>query len=213
MTTEQVELKVILAGIGGQGVVFATRLLAQAAVEMGAPVLASETHGMSQRGGSVLAHLKISGTEAPLIRRGTADILLAFERDEALRSLEFLRSGGVAFVNDSEEVPLEVQEALDLRQVEIHSLPAKSMAIALGSSAVTNVVLIGFAAAHPIFAFPLETIRTVLGRLAPKARDLNLRALEAGYGSALQDLASLAPLSASGTSSAEGQPHTARTAK
>ena len=80
------DVKLILAGIGGQGVVFATRLLAQTAAAMGMPVLASETHGMSQRGGSVLAHLKLGGTESPLIRRGTADILLAFDRDEALIS-------------------------------------------------------------------------------------------------------------------------------
>ena len=90
------ELKFILAGLGGQGVVFLTRLLAQTAVALGHAVMVSETHGMSQRGGSVISHLKIGGDEAPLIQRGTADVLLALEADEAVRNLPFLRRGGLA---------------------------------------------------------------------------------------------------------------------
>src|SRR3990170_8068403 len=104
------ELKLLLAGVGGQGVVFATRLLAGTAAGMGLPVLASETHGMSQRGGSVLAHLKVGGTAAPLIRRGTADALLAFDRDEALRNLPFLRAGAAAYINTPDSLPVEVAQ-------------------------------------------------------------------------------------------------------
>lgn len=102
MIQSDLELKAILSGIGGQGVVFMTRLLAQTALDLGNEVIASETHGMSQRGGSVLSHLKINGTEAPLIRNGTADLLLSLEVGEAMRSLPFLKRGGLALINSKE---------------------------------------------------------------------------------------------------------------
>ena len=66
------ELKLIITGIGGQGIVFLTRLISHTAVNLGYAVVVSETHGMSQRGGSVISHLKINGSESPLVQRGTA---------------------------------------------------------------------------------------------------------------------------------------------
>ena len=169
--------RLLLAGIGGQGVVFATRLLAGTAAAMGLPVLASETHGMSQRGGSVLAHLKIGGGQAPLIRRGTADVLLAFDRDEALRNLPFLRSGGSAFINAADELSSEVLRALQSRAIQVHCVPATQLAMGLGSSAVANVVLVGYAAAYPSFPLPLANIREALSQTG---QALNVRALEVG---------------------------------
>src|SRR3990170_8827251 len=98
------ERKLVIAGVGGQGVVFVTRLLTQAAVILRRPVMASETHGMSQRGGSVLSHLKVGGNLAPLIQRGTADALLALDPEEAVRNLVFVRRGGTVFVNTEEDL-------------------------------------------------------------------------------------------------------------
>jgi len=178
-------LKIVLAGIGGQGVIFAARLLARAASGMGHAVLVSETHGMSQRGGSVLAHLKIGGAQAPLIRRGTADILLAFDRDEALRNLLFLRAGGAAFVNAADGLPAEVEQALRDRGVETHCVPATGLALKLGSAAVANVALLGYAAAHPSLGIPLDALREALG---PAGAELNQRALEAGAEAAQMEL-------------------------
>src|SRR5574341_1699737 len=88
------EQKFVVAGIGGQGVIFATKVLSKAALLCGERVLASENHGMSQRGGSVLSHVKIGSDQSPLIRRGTADVLLAFDRLECIRNLPFVRAGG-----------------------------------------------------------------------------------------------------------------------
>ena len=93
------ERKLIIAGIGGQGVIYATKVLSQAALMRGERVMASENHGMSQRGGSVMSYVKMGGSDAPLIRRGTADALIAFDRVEAIRNLPFLRAGGSVFVN------------------------------------------------------------------------------------------------------------------
>ena len=93
------ERRYIVAGIGGQGVVFATKVLAQAGLARGVPVTACENHGMSQRGGSVMSHVRIGGSDAPLIARGTADALVAFDRDEAMRHLPFVRAGGAVYVD------------------------------------------------------------------------------------------------------------------
>jgi indolepyruvate ferredoxin oxidoreductase beta subunit len=74
------QIRLVIAGIGGQGVVYATKVLSQVGLKRGDPVLASENHGMSQRGGSVMSHLKIGGSDAPLIRRGAADALVGLDR-------------------------------------------------------------------------------------------------------------------------------------
>jgi len=187
------ELKLILAGLGGQGVIFTTRLLAQAAVALGEPVMVSEIHGMSQRGGSVVSHLKIGGNESPLIRRGTADLLLALESDEALRNLPFLRPGGVAIVNTEQGPPPEVAEHLAGLDIQVLSVPATRIAVELGSAAVSNVVLVGFAAAHPSLTLPIDALGKALAVVALRRRDLNLQALEAGYRAGQMHLSSAVP--------------------
>ena len=69
----------VISGVGGQGVLFDTRLMAEAAIRKGLPVLTSETHGMAQRGGTVISHLKVGAYTSPLIRTGQADVLLAMK--------------------------------------------------------------------------------------------------------------------------------------
>ncbi|MFQ5575715.1 MAG: indolepyruvate oxidoreductase subunit beta [Anaerolineae bacterium] len=175
------ELKIILVGLGGQGVVFFTRLLSQTAVSLDHPVMVSETHGMSQRGGSVISHLKIGGSEAPLIRRGTADLLLAMEPDEAVRSLPFLRRGGTVIVNAENGLRPEVAGHLARLNISVHAIPAGQMAMDMGTAAVANVILAGFAAARNTLPLPITALRTTLEEIAPRGKTLNLRALDAGY--------------------------------
>jgi len=177
---------IIVTGLGGQGVVFLTRLLAQTAVTLGHEVLVSETHGMSQRGGSVISHLKIGGDMAPLIRQGKADLLLALEASEAVRNLPYLRPGGTAIINSDNGLPPELDEHLQRLNIQIHSLPASQKAMALGSPAMTNVLLAGFAAAHPVLALPIETLRTTLEEIVPRGRELNLKALQTGYAAGVE---------------------------
>jgi indolepyruvate ferredoxin oxidoreductase beta subunit len=181
IVSEPEELRLILAGLGGQGVIFMTHLLAQTAMDQGHSVIVTETHGMSQRGGSVISHLRVGGSEAPLIRRGTADVLLGLEADEAVRNLSFLRRGGIAFVNSNDGLRPEVAEHLERLDIKVQSLPATSMALEIGSAAVTNVVLTGFAVAHPSMWLSIDALRETLVAIAPRGRDLNLQALEAGY--------------------------------
>ena len=91
--------QLVVAGVGGQGILFATRLLEEAALARGLPVLGAETHGMSQRGGSVLSHFKVGPFRSPMVRRGTADCLLGMELTEAYRNAAYLRPGGLAILN------------------------------------------------------------------------------------------------------------------
>jgi len=187
-----IERKLILAGIGGQGVVFATRVLSQAALLKGERVLASENHGMSQRGGSVRSHLRLGQNGAPLIRRGTADVLIAFDPTEALLNLLFLRPGGVAFVNGPNGLDPSVREALQGLGIGLFSIHADECAKQLGAPAAANLVLLGFAATRPDLGLSLDDLRAAVRSLGPgRAMEVNLRALEMGASLAQRELAGL----------------------
>ncbi len=179
-------LKIILCGLGGQGVVFLTRLLAKSAVALGYPVMVSETHGMSQRGGSVISHLKIGDNLAPLIQRGTADLLYALEADEAVRNLDLLRQGGAVFVNAEKGLRSEITREIERLSFDVRSLPASQIAVELGAAAVANVVLAGFSAAHPAVSLPIEILRETLKAIATHGLETNLKALEIGYQTGIQ---------------------------
>lgn len=173
--------KFVLAGIGGQGVVFATKVVSQAALLRGERVMAAENHGMSQRGGSVISHVKIGGSNAPLIRRGTADALLGFDRQETLRHLTFVRVGGCVFVNSPDGLDPAVRGRLAELNVSVCALHAEALARALGAVTAANLVVLGFAAAHAAFGLGLEDLKAAVRTLGPtKAAELNLQALELG---------------------------------
>ena len=174
------ELRVVIAGIGGQGVIFTTRLLTLTAIRLGLPAIAAESHGMSQRGGSVVSHLRVGGIQSPLIRRGTADVVLGLDKNEALRSLAFLKANGVAFMNSDDGPGSEVERRLESREIHVHWLPASQTAIELGSVTVANVVLIGFASAHPSFPFPEQSLQETLREASTRGSALNLKALDKG---------------------------------
>ena len=173
--------RIVLAGVGGQGVIFASRLLAEAALAAGAQVMVSESHGMSQRGGSVVAHLIIGDEPGPLIRRGTADTLIALDRLEGLRHLPVLRPGGAVFINAVEGFPEPVRARLDELGVSACQLDADGEALRLGSPAIANVVLLGFVAAHTSLGLSLDDLKhAVRGLGPPPSVKINLSALDGG---------------------------------
>lgn len=176
------ELKFVIAGIGGQGVIYATKVLAQAALARGERVIVSENHGMSQRGGSVLAHVKIGGGESPLIRRGTADALIAFDRTEALRNLTFARPGGYVFVNSSQPYEPVLLERLQEQNISVRTIDADACVRELGTAAVTNLVVLGFAVAQAGWPLTLGNLTDAVRALGPAhAVALNERALWRGH--------------------------------
>jgi len=133
--------QMVLSGVGGQGVLFLSRLLAEAAIACGFPVLTSETHGMAQRGGVVVSHLKVGGFDSPLVRAGRADLLLVLKEENVALHREFLADGGAMIVNAP--APIEAGS-----RVRVHTVDADALALAAGVPHAANLVLLGFALAR-----------------------------------------------------------------
>jgi indolepyruvate ferredoxin oxidoreductase, beta subunit len=175
--------KCVLAGVGGQGILYATRIMHDAALLEGYSVRASETHGMAQRGGSVVSHLLIDQGRSPLVRKGTADMLMVFEPEEVFRTLSFLKKDGELVMNAPHTRVLGiVEEYLKLRGTRVHILDANVMADQMGSVMAGNIMLLGFALKCVPFPFSFQSLRTVIeSGTRSIVRDLNLRALDLGF--------------------------------
>lgn len=183
---------VILCGVGGQGTVLASKLLAAAAMDRGLPVKTAETIGMAQRGGSVFSHVRIGeGAASPLIGRGRADLIIAFEPAEAVRQLPYLRSGGTVVVSDKPIVPVsatvggpayDVDAIMAYLRTSVRDLvvvDAAKAATELGSTKCLNVVLLGAATRSGALSLTPSDVEGAIRRLVrPQFLDLNLRALD-----------------------------------
>ncbi|MCM2308384.1 MAG: 2-oxoacid:acceptor oxidoreductase family protein [Sulfuritalea sp.] len=179
----------VIAGIGGQGVLFAAKVLTETARRRKLQVLGSQTFGMAQRGGSVMTHLKIGPFESPLVCEGDADLLLALDSVEAHRTLPYLharRNGHAALcvVNAA-----HAQGFLDPRLAElvaemgivVHACNADAVALELKQPLVANLVLLGYGASRQDFPFGYEELWQSTAALSADAhRDTNLAALERG---------------------------------
>lgn len=177
------KVQIVLAGVGGQGILFASRLFAGVGLSKGMEVKGSETHGMSQRGGSVIAHVKLGPFHSSLVRSGQADILYAFEVNEAYRALRFLKRGGVCFVNLAGQGRFENRVRDFLRRHEVILVPHDAGAAAdrLGLARSMNIVLIGFSVGTGLVPFSDKDMEDALRRTSPKASlEINLRAFEEG---------------------------------
>ena len=176
--------QIIVSGVGGQGVLFITKLLAETALDMGYSALISETHGMAQRGGNVISHLKISkrageGREStfvsPLIRPGRADVLLSLHPDAILAHGFYLKQGGEAFCNTSEGAKGSPELAACMSVFD-----AARIAEEIGSPISANLVLLGFAAGSgKLFCAP-DQLQSTLERFGGKRLGISLKAFEAG---------------------------------
>ena len=174
----------ILCGLGGQGILFMTKVLSEAALRKGLPVLGAETHGMAQRGGSVVSHLRIGDAEGSLVRSGSADVVLALEEHEGYRCLAFLAKGAGFYANAPAGVfPRdEVRGTLEERGVRYRSLPAGDLAMELGAPLSTNLALLGFYSAFETVPASQGELRRTIERISPdRFRDINLRVFDAGY--------------------------------
>jgi len=140
-----IKAQVILAGVGGQGILFSSKIFSELGLKLGLRVLGSEIHGMSQRGGSVISHLKLGPFLSPLIRHGAADILYSFDKNETYRALRFIKNGGVCFVNlpSQERFHKKILDHLKTKQIVFRAFDASGEAIKTGSIRAANIVLIG----------------------------------------------------------------------
>jgi len=177
-------INIILCGLGGQGILFMTRVLAQAALDQGLPVMGAETHGMAQRGGSVISHLRLGEVESSLVRIGTAHFLLSLEENEGYRNLAFLSRGGKMYVNaEPDHFPREeVKDYLDNKGMLYRSIPAGAMAQELGTPRSSNLALLGFFSAFDEGPISYKEIKITIDKISPRRfKDLNLKVFEAGY--------------------------------
>ncbi|HQG30620.1 MAG TPA: 2-oxoacid:acceptor oxidoreductase family protein [Deltaproteobacteria bacterium] len=165
--------QIFMVGTGGQGILLLSRALARIAVQEGKPVIASETHGMAMRGGTVTANLKIGDYAGPLIPAGSADLLIGLDDAEASAFLYMLGKGGISIVNTGEEGPFD------------HAIDATGMALKAGMPGSVNMIMLGFVTR--ILGIPLEEARRVIEELSPsRTLEDNLEAMTAGYRYTLQ---------------------------
>lgn len=182
---------IILCGVGGQGTILASRLIASAAMSLDLPILTAETIGMAQRGGSVFSHLRVGeGAHAPIMAKGMADLIIGFEPGEAVRQLPFLKPDGALVVNARPVMPVsasigqssyDAKEMLAYLQENVKKLTivdGDKAAACLGSSKVLNVVLLGAAVQSGELGFSAEDMeKAIVQRVPEKFLDLNRRAL------------------------------------
>ncbi|MFH1033382.1 MAG: 2-oxoacid:acceptor oxidoreductase family protein [Pseudomonadota bacterium] len=162
----------VVAGVGGQGVLFVTRMLALGAQAVGGRILISEVHGMAQRGGSVISHLKVGDFAGPLVAMGQADLLLSLDPGEGLRNLGFLRPGGAAVVNapDAGFLSAQAQEALAAHGARLICIDAAGLARSAGAAKGANLALLAGAAAVGVLPMSADELRRVVLEASPPAR-------------------------------------------
>lgn len=184
---------ILIVGVGGQGTLLASRIIGGAAIEMGYDVKVSEVHGMSQRGGSVVTYVRYSENkvDSPIIERGSADIILAFELLEAYRSADYLKKDGYMVINTQKIDPMPVisgvmaypenilQKLLDIG-VKTAAFNAEETAEKAGSVKSVNVAMIGKMAS--MLDIPKDVWINVIKQTVKAAFvDINIKAFTLGY--------------------------------
>ncbi len=182
---------ILLVGVGGQGTILASKVLSEGLMRAGYDVKMSEIHGMSQRGGSVTTHVRFGDkVYSPIIDEGEADILVSFEKVEAVRWLKFLKPGGMLVVNDYEIHPLTVltgaatypEGIIGQLEKEVPNLlvvDAARIAAELGNVKAQNIVLFG-ALVKGMKLDDIDWGAVLKDLIPPKLYDLNVKAFAAG---------------------------------
>lgn len=181
---------ILFSGVGGQGIILASKVLVRCAFECGYMVKESEMHGMAQRGGSVTGHVRFGkDVYSPLIPKGEADCLVAMEELEGLRNADYLKPGGrvilnkrkilPSFVKTGVEYPENIKSCLDSLGFRVKEIDAVEMAKQLGNIRVENLVLLGTLSGY--LPMPLSAWRGAIKESVPKSTiELNLAAFKLG---------------------------------
>ena len=181
---------ILLVGVGGQGTILASKLLSNGLMQAGYDVKMSEIHGMSQRGGSVSSHIRYGEKVwSPVIEKGSADLLVAFEEMEALRWLDYLRTGGKVVVNGYRIPPVPVTTGKTdypegileelRRSADTMVVDAAAEAEKLGNPKVMNVILLGTIVKHMDLQH-IDWAQIIRENVKPAFVELNIKALQVG---------------------------------
>jgi indolepyruvate ferredoxin oxidoreductase beta subunit len=181
-------MNIVIAGVGGQGIVLASKIIAYAAAQSFDDVRTGETIGMSQRGGSVVSFVRFGDCDSPYFAKGCADLLIAFELCEAVRTLSYIKPGGTAIVNDFCINPVTVSlgaakyDADAMREFitensQVTFIKAAEIARAAGSEKCVNTVMLGAAAACKALPMSNDAIAEAIKQnVKEKFLEMNLRA-------------------------------------
>ncbi|HJH30824.1 MAG TPA: indolepyruvate oxidoreductase subunit beta [Methanosarcinaceae archaeon] len=191
MTTYKKKLDLVISGVGGQGAILASDIIGKSAVLEGIPIRAAETHGMAQRGGSVVNHIRLGCELGSMIPLHEGDVLLALEPAEALRYIDLLSVDGVVIVNTQPVLPITVTSGGDeypgvpdivkvLKSThKVVAFNASELAIKAGHPQTMNVVMVGAASNYLPMSEDL-LIDCIKGMVPPKTVDINVRAFKLG---------------------------------
>ncbi len=185
----------LLAGVGGQGIIFAGQILMEAALQEGFRVYGFEMHGMARRGGAVATHIRF-GKEvySPLVPLGKGRLLAAFEPAEALRHVHFLSENATVILNNAPVIPVsvsagegtypnieEIKATIGKQCENIITLDATALAEETGNSVTMNVVMLGAMCASGVLSFDQAIVKEVITKRTPhRLLDINLKAFEKG---------------------------------
>lgn len=180
----------VLCGLGGQGILFMTKVLSETAVEKGYNVMGAETHGMAQRGGSVVSHLRLGDVKGSLVRNGSAHFLLSLDEVEGYRNLPFLSKGARMYINadPAKALRAEVADYLERREILCRTVQASTVAREAGAPMATNLALLGYFAAFGDGPLPQEDLRSTIERISPdRFKENNLKIFDTGIEKGLED--------------------------
>ena len=182
---------ILFTGVGGQGIILASKILSSALIRAGYDVKMSEVHGMAQRGGSVTTQVRFGEeVHSPIIGKGQADVIVSFEKMEAIRALDYLKDGGKMIVNDykipsapilngSADYPQGINEYLS-EHANTLIFDAEKYAIELGNIRAMNVVIVG-ALAKALDLPNVDWNQCIADNVKAQFVDLNKKAFEVGY--------------------------------
>ena len=190
------EFNIVLAGVGGQGILLASQILGVSAVKEGFNVRVSEIHGMAQRGGAVVSHVRIGEkVHSPTVLEGDADVILGFEPLEALRNMKYASQKTLVIISKETIVPTgfslepvqypsfdEIVAKIRIFTEKLVVIDALELARKAGSAITRNVVLLGALAACNVLPIRTETLRETIKELVrPAYLEMNLKAFNLGY--------------------------------
>lgn len=185
---------ILLVGVGGQGIILASKILSCGLLDAGYDVKMSEVHGMAQRGGSVTTQVRYGEkVYSPIIGKGQADVIIAFEQVEALRYLDYLKKDGVLVVNDYkipsativsglETYPTDIIDILESNIENLMIIDAANEALKLGNIKVQNIIMLG-TIAKALNIEEVDFIKAIKDNVKEKFIDINLDAFNIGKSS------------------------------
>ena len=182
--TSMEKINLVLSGLGGQGILFMTKLLARTAVDKGFKILVAETHGMAQRGGSVVSHLRVGAVKGSLVRAGSAHILLALEENEAYRNIPFLAKGGKLYANAPRPSSprKEVRPYLEKMGIVWRAVPASDIAAKSAAPMSANLALLGFFSSFQGGPIGYDELKETIAQVSPdRFREINLKVFDMGF--------------------------------